>query len=512
MSRLEIQITVGRFDLHLGSAHGTIVHPAPRAERVQTMAVADAIAGVPVAERPSASRALSDVVARAEEVTAGVERANDLITALAKGLTLDPKVLEKEANALLDLLDRADSEGRWEDERRLARALVALLALIPRWVALIEVLRRTASAAAAVGDRATQAWAHHEIGTFGLAANDLGIAREHLTQALELRNSLGDTAGANVSFHNLRMFELAEPVSELRTHHWRRSIAHHPLIAGFAALVILATAGGFVGTRAREGSRDDASGRGPNPTAISRSETLATTSATTTQPGDSTTTTQPGDTTTHGSGTTTQEGDRVEPFAWLARPNPFVSGVISLSASAKDAGGSGLDTVTFEIARFGTDAWQALGRDAEPPYALAWETQSFADGRYDLRVTAADGAGNEHASAVVQTSVDNNAPIISLGDVPDSVFGTIKLSAKAVDGEGSGIESVVFELARSDVDLGGTAWEEIGTATEGWPFEVEFDTTAERDGLYTLRAKAVDRAGNIGVSKPASFAIQQPEP
>jgi Bacterial Ig domain/Bacterial Ig-like domain len=511
MSRLEIQITVGRFALHLGSTHGTIVHPAPTAERVQTMAVADAVAGVPVAERPSASRALSDAVARAEEVTAGVERANDLITALAKGLTLDPKVLEKEANALLDLLDRADGEGRWEDERRLARALVTLLALIPRWVALIEVLRRTASAAAAVGDRATQAWAHHEIGTFGLAADDLGIARGHLTQALELRNSLGDTAGANVSFHNLRMFELAEPVSELRTHHWRTSVAHHPLVAGFAALVILATAGGFVGARSREGSRDDASGKGPNPTAISRSETLGTTSATA-APSDSTKTTQPGDTTTHGSGTTTEEGDRVEPFARLATPSPFVSEVISLSASATDSGGSGLDAVTFEIARSGTDAWQALGRDAQPPYALAWDTQSFADGRYDLRVTAADGAGNEHASAVVQTVVDNNAPTIYLGDVPDSAFGTIKLSAKAVDGDGSGIESVVFELARSDVELGGTAWEEIGTATEVLPFEVEFDTTAKRDGLYTLRAKAFDRAGNIGISKPASFEIQQPEP
>lgn len=264
-SRLvKIEITVGRFALQLGSLHGARVEPAAEADPDQAEALAYSLARMPRAERRSAADFVGDAVARAEEVTAGVERANDLVAALAKGLTLDPKALEQQVNALLDMLDRADREGRWEDERRLARAFVALLALVPRWVALIEVLRRAASAAAAVGDPATEAWAHHEIGSFALRADNLSVARQHLTQALELRRSRADQAGADLTLHNMRMLALAaQPTPAPPAHGLRRRIARHPVIAGLAAVAVLATAGGVAVAGAREWSRDDPSAPPP---------------------------------------------------------------------------------------------------------------------------------------------------------------------------------------------------------------------------------------------------------
>jgi hypothetical protein len=481
-------------------------------------ALGDAVAAVPMAGRRSATDVVSDAVARAEEVTAGVERASDLVAALAKGMTLDPKVLEKEANALLDLLDRADREGRWEDERRLARALVALLALVPRWVALIEVLRRTASAAAAVGDRATEAWAHHEIGSFALVADNLGIARQHLTQALELRNSLADGAGADVTLHNMRMLAPAQPVFSRQTHRLRRSIARHPLISGIAAFAVLATAGGLAGAGRLDWSRSGEVNMKPPEKIMSETDTAPDDpDATTTRGRDTTTqasgTTAPeSDTTTQASGTTTPESDTVDPIARMMPPGRFVREVITLSAFARDAGGSGLDAVVFELARPGTDAWQRLGRDTDEPYSLGWDTRMLDDGRYDLRVTALDEAGNQQVSAPAKTLVDNTPPVIYLGFVPNPASGTITVSAKAIDGDGSGVRLVVFELSRHDVDLGWGPWEEVGRATQGWPFEVTIDTTTKRDGPYHLRATAFDRAGYKSVSEPEDITIDQPDP
>jgi hypothetical protein len=190
---VEVHLTVGRFTLHVGSLHGTRADPAPE-PAPEPDALAEALRRPPPKLRAAAD-SVSTAVAKAEEVTAGVERANDLVTALAKGLTLDPKALERQVNALLDVLDRADREGRYEDELRLARALVALLALVPRWIALVEVLRRAAGAAAAVGDRAGEAWANHELGSFALGAGDAQAATHHLGAALRLRREIGDKIG-----------------------------------------------------------------------------------------------------------------------------------------------------------------------------------------------------------------------------------------------------------------------------------------------------------------------------
>ena len=206
----ELQLTIGRFRLHLGSSEGTRAEVAPDRERTDGRLLGQALRD---AERRPRPRRAADAVARAaeeaEEVTAAVERANDLVGSLAKGLTLDPKTLETQVNALIDVLDRADRDGRFDDEIRLARSLVALLALVPRWIALAEALQKALAAARAIGDQSAAAWAHHELGTFALAADDAQAATSHLSEALRLREQLGDEAGAEVTLHNLGVLHAA---------------------------------------------------------------------------------------------------------------------------------------------------------------------------------------------------------------------------------------------------------------------------------------------------------------
>ena len=121
----------------------------------------------------------------------------------------------READALVGLLARLDREGRHEDALRLTRALIALLALLGRWLALVQSLRLALSAARAVSDRAGEAWAHHEIGTFSLAGGDKQGAVSHLEAAQRIRQDLGDEAGAQVTSSNLAVARMAPAVSWL---------------------------------------------------------------------------------------------------------------------------------------------------------------------------------------------------------------------------------------------------------------------------------------------------------
>jgi Bacterial Ig domain len=261
----ELQLTIGRTSLRIGSPHGTQADPAPVAEEEQAAELREAFER---AEEPSradlAAEAVEATATQAEEVAGGIERANDLVTALAKGLTLDPRALEQQVNALLDLIDRADREGRFDDELRLARALVRLLVLVPRWIALVETLRRAASVAAVVGDRATEAWARHELGTFGLGAEDAHAAND-LNEALRLREEIGDEAGSEVTRHNLRLLA-ARPV-EPGQDSW---LSTRLLVVGGAALTLLVLAGGLAVAAMVTGDDDD------TPTLVEPTETAQT--------------------------------------------------------------------------------------------------------------------------------------------------------------------------------------------------------------------------------------------
>ena len=231
------QITVGRYVLTVGAPAGTIIVPTRRAERRGRNELAEALTAAAAAER------IEETVEDAGDIAGRVERAVEVTTALAEG-RLDRQIVLREADALIGLLGRLDREGRHEDALRLARALLALLALLGRWVALVQSLRLALRAARTIGDRAQEAWAHHEIGTFSLAGGDQEGAVTHLEAALRIRQELGDETGAQVTASNLAVARTSPPLA------WPSML----VIAGIVALLIAGTIAGIL--YARDGDDD----------------------------------------------------------------------------------------------------------------------------------------------------------------------------------------------------------------------------------------------------------------
>ncbi len=119
-------------------------------------------------------------------------------------------------NLLLSLLEKANRDGRWDDVISLGRGVEKALILQKRWQTWLQVLEWILKAARALGDRATQGWALHQLGTRSLCLGDLESARQFLTQALSIRQALGDRAGAAVTQHNLNLIT-APPVPPRET-------------------------------------------------------------------------------------------------------------------------------------------------------------------------------------------------------------------------------------------------------------------------------------------------------
>jgi hypothetical protein len=102
--------------------------------------------------------------------------------------------------------------------------------------------------------------------------------------------------------------------------------------------------------------------------------------------------------------------DNTAPAVSVADPGAFVRATITLTATAADAG-SGLSSVTVQIAPTGSGAWANVCAAASSPASCPLNTTTLAAGGYDLRATATDAAGNAAISALLANRVvDNSAP------------------------------------------------------------------------------------------------------
>lgn len=108
-------------------------------------------------------------------------------------------------NVLLNLLEKSNRDHRWDDVIAIGRGIEKALILGKRWSAWMRVLEMILKAAEAIGNRAAQGWALHQLGTRELCINNLDPARQFLTQALKIREALNDKAGAAVTRHNLNL-------------------------------------------------------------------------------------------------------------------------------------------------------------------------------------------------------------------------------------------------------------------------------------------------------------------
>ncbi|MGJ3248098.1 MAG: Ig-like domain-containing protein [Elainellaceae cyanobacterium] len=121
-------------------------------------------------------------------------------------LTAD-RVLE-EAGGLFYCLDWAVKSGRWIEALRLIKLIEPTLALSKRWGLWAKALDWALLAGRSLSDPAIEAWALHELGSRALCLEEGEAAYTYLSQALEIRERLGDQVGAAVTRHNLNLLLL----------------------------------------------------------------------------------------------------------------------------------------------------------------------------------------------------------------------------------------------------------------------------------------------------------------
>jgi hypothetical protein len=135
----------------------------------------------------------------------GLAQAVDELATWVQRQAWSSQEAQSAASAALRIIGYAAERGEWHAVVRLVRAIEPVLALAGRWEAWREVLERGVEAAQTVGDVAAEAHLSHQLGTLEFAVDHLDRARELWQHALELREELGDQAGAAVTRANLAL-------------------------------------------------------------------------------------------------------------------------------------------------------------------------------------------------------------------------------------------------------------------------------------------------------------------
>jgi hypothetical protein len=138
------------------------------------------------------------------------------------------------------------------------------------------------------------------------------------------------------------------------------------------------------------------------------------------------------------------------------------------------------------------------------PYNTTWNASVIPTNDYDIRLLITDKAGNVRTTTATVVHVDSTAPSVTFDDPGANLSGTVALTATTA---GPDAVSVSFE----ESPAGANTWQTISTDNAS-PWSASFNTTSVGDGLYDIRAKAVDALGNVGTSVRTSIRIDNTAP
>ena len=177
--------------------------------------------------------------------------------------------------------------------------------------------------------------------------------------------------------------------------------------------------------------------------------------------------------------------DNTAPATSVTAATPL-TGTATVSATATD-GGSGVISVAFEARPSSGGSWTPICTTAAPPTPALGHT-AVADGAWDVRATATDGAGNTSSSTTANRIVDNTSPTITLDRPRHALGATVTLASTTGDGAGSG----VGRCSTSTDQPSTGAWTTACTGADA-PFSCSWATPAT--GTYDVRAIATDGVG-----------------
>src|SRR5687768_9988339 len=115
--------------------------------------------------------------------------------------------------------------------------------------------------------------------------------------------------------------------------------------------------------------------------------------------------------------------DNTAPATSVSAAPVLTGAAAAVSATATD-GGSGVTSVAFDARPSAGGVWTPICTDGSTPYACSWDTTALTEGAWDVRATAADGAGNTSSSTTTNRIVDTAAPSITLSDPGTPLGGT----------------------------------------------------------------------------------------
>jgi len=205
--------------------------------------------------------------------------------------------------------------------------------------------------------------------------------------------------------------------------------------------------------------------------------------------------------------------DNTAPTGLITAPaaSANIRGTVSVTSSSADTG-SGVASAQFQSSPAGAATWSNLGAaDTLTPFATTWDTTTFTDGLYDLRVITTDVAGNTLTSATItNVRVDNTAPtgVITAPAASANIRGTVSVTANSADTGGSGVASTLFQRSPA----GTSTWTNIAAADTTSPYAASWVTTGVSDGLYDLQVITTDKSGNTLTSVTTNVRVDNTAP
>ena len=185
-------VAIGRSVITVGVPGGTLITAGTRlsadAETADPLELAAALGQEE--PRETIGELTERSVMTASEATDRVEQAAELLRDALAGELVDLA----RAGQVLDVLQRLDKDGRYEEWLHYARSVHGVLVLLKRWMELLRLLRTLLRSGAEVHE-AGRAWVQHELGTLQLAAGDSKEAARLLEQARSTRQRLQDGDG-----------------------------------------------------------------------------------------------------------------------------------------------------------------------------------------------------------------------------------------------------------------------------------------------------------------------------